>query len=61
MNWHGVCCLENDILTVTEQEKKLKYMIHNQHDMQHKYWQRGFALPSAGADFPDEEDEEDEE
>ncbi|MBR5674017.1 MAG: ATP-dependent Clp protease ATP-binding subunit [Muribaculaceae bacterium] len=34
-------------------------MIHNQHDMQHKYWQRGFALPSAGADFPDEEDEED--
>ena len=35
-------------------------MIHNQHDMQHKYWQRGFALPSAGADFPDEEDEEDE-
>ena len=35
-------------------------MIHNQHDMQHEYWQRGFALPSAGADFPDEEDEEDE-
>jgi ATP-dependent Clp protease ATP-binding subunit ClpC len=35
-------------------------MIHNQHDMQYEYWQRGFALPSAGADFPDEEDEEDE-
>ena len=35
-------------------------MIHNQHDMQHEYWQRGFALPCAGADFPDEEDEEDE-
>ena len=36
-------------------------MIHNQHDMQQQYWQRGFALPSAGADFPDEEDDEDDE
>ena len=34
-------------------------MIHNQHDMQHEYWQRDFVLPKAGADFPDEEDEED--
>ena len=34
-------------------------MIHNQHDMQHEYWRQDFALPKAGADFPDEEDEED--
>ena len=34
-------------------------MIHNQHDMQQQYWRQDFALPKAGADFPDEEDEED--
>ncbi len=34
-------------------------MIHNQHDMQQQYWRQEFALPTAGADFPDEEDEED--
>ncbi len=35
-------------------------MIHNQHEMQEKYWKQDMAVPRAGADFPDEEDEEDE-
>ncbi|MBQ9575631.1 MAG: ATP-dependent Clp protease ATP-binding subunit [Muribaculaceae bacterium] len=35
-------------------------MIHNQHEMQEKYWKQDIAVPRAGADFPDEEDEEDE-
>ncbi len=34
-------------------------MIHNQHDMQQKYWRHDIAVPKAGADFPDEEDDED--
>ena len=34
-------------------------MIHNQHDHQQQYWRQDFALPKAGADFPDEEDDED--
>ncbi len=33
-------------------------MIHNQHDMQQKYWRHDIAVPKAGADFPDEEDDE---
>ena len=36
-------------------------MIHNQHNMQEKYWRQEFSAPRAGADFPDEEDEEDDE
>jgi len=36
-------------------------MIHNQHDMQEQYWRQDYTLPQAGADFPDEEDEEDDE
>ena len=35
-------------------------MIHNQHDMQQEHWRQGFGLPVAGADFPDEDDEDDE-
>lgn len=34
-------------------------MIHDQHDMQQEYWRQDFALPKAGADFPDEEEDED--
>ena len=34
-------------------------MIHDQHEMQQEYWRQDFALPKAGADFPDEEDEDD--
>jgi ATP-dependent Clp protease ATP-binding subunit ClpC len=34
-------------------------MINNQHDMQEKYWQQDFSVPQAGADFPDEDDEDD--
>ena len=34
-------------------------MIQNQHDMQEKYWNQDITLPRAGADFPDEEDEND--
>ena len=34
-------------------------MIHNQHNMQQEYWRQEVALPTAGADFPDEDDEED--
>ena len=34
-------------------------MIHNQHDIQQKYWRHDIAVPKAGADFPDEEDDED--
>lgn len=33
-------------------------MIHNQHEMQQKYWRHDIAVPKAGADFPDEEDDE---
>ena len=33
-------------------------MIHNQHDIQQKYWRHDIAVPKAGADFPDEEDDE---
>ena len=36
-------------------------MIHNQHDNQQEYWRQDFALPTAGADFPDEDDEENDE
>ena len=36
-------------------------MIHDQHDMQQEYWRQDFALPKAGADFPDEEEDEDDE
>ena len=34
-------------------------MINNQHDMQEKYWKQDFSVPQAGADFPDEDDEDD--
>ena len=34
-------------------------MIHDQHDMQQEYWRQDFAQPKAGADFPDEEEDED--
>ena len=34
-------------------------MIHNQHQMQEKYWKQDISVPRAGADFPDEEDDED--
>ncbi len=34
-------------------------MIHNQHLMQEKYWKHGISTPVAGADFPDEDDDED--
>ena len=34
-------------------------MIHNQHDMQEQYWRQDITVPRAGADFPDEEDDED--
>ena len=34
-------------------------MIHNQHNMQQEYWRQDITLPKAGADFPDEEDEDD--
>ncbi len=36
-------------------------MIHDQHDMKQEYWRQDFALPKAGADFPDEEEDEDDE
>ena len=36
-------------------------MIHNQHDNQQQYWRRDFALPIAGADFPDEDEDESDE
>ena len=36
-------------------------MIHNQHEMQEKYWKQDITVPRGGADFPDEEDDEDEE
>ena len=35
-------------------------MIHNQHTLQQSHWREDITLPKAGADFPDEEDEEDE-
>ena len=35
-------------------------MIHNQHTLQQSHWRKDITLPKAGADFPDEEDEEDE-
>ena len=34
-------------------------MIHNQHDMQEQYWRQDITVPRAGAYFPDEEDDED--
>ncbi len=34
-------------------------MINNQHNMQQQYWRKDILSPRAGADFPDEEDEED--
>ena len=34
-------------------------MINNQHDKQQQYWRQDITLPRAGADFPDEEDEDD--
>ena len=34
-------------------------MINNQHKLQEDYWRQDITLPVAGADFPDEEDEED--
>ena len=34
-------------------------MINDNHKLQQQYWRQDIALPSAGADFPDEEDEED--
>ena len=36
-------------------------MIHNQHDNQQQYWRRDFGLPIAGADFPDEDEDESDE
>ena len=33
-------------------------MIHDQHQLQQNYWRQDITLPKAGADFPDEEDEE---
>ena len=35
-------------------------MIHNQHTLQQSHWRKDITLPKASADFPDEEDEEDE-
>ncbi|MBQ6078836.1 MAG: ATP-dependent Clp protease ATP-binding subunit [Muribaculaceae bacterium] len=35
-------------------------MIHNQHDMQQQHWRQDYSLPKAGADFPEEDDEDDE-
>ena len=34
-------------------------MTENQHKLQEEYWRQDITLPIAGADFPDEEDEED--
>ncbi len=34
-------------------------MIHDQHELQQSYWRQDITLPVAGADFPDEEDEDD--
>ncbi|MBQ9556866.1 MAG: ATP-dependent Clp protease ATP-binding subunit [Muribaculaceae bacterium] len=34
-------------------------MIQDQHNMQQQYWRQDIAVPRAGADFPDEEDDED--
>ena len=34
-------------------------MINDQHSKQQLYWRQDIAVPKAGADFPDEEDEED--
>ena len=31
----------------------------NQHDKQQRYWRQDIPVPKAGADFPDEEDEDD--
>ncbi len=36
-------------------------MIHNQHDNQQQYWRRDFGLPIAGADFPDEDEDDSDE
>jgi len=36
-------------------------MINNQHDYQQQYWRQDTCTPRAGADFPDEEDDEDDE
>ena len=35
-------------------------MTDNQHRLQQQRWREEITLPVAGADFPDEEDEEDE-
>jgi len=35
-------------------------MIQHQHHMQQEHWRRDISLPIAGADFPDEDDEDDE-
>ena len=35
-------------------------MIHDQHHLQQNHWRQDIILPRAGADFPDEEDEDDE-
>ena len=35
-------------------------MINNQHDMQQQHWRQDYSLPKAGADFPEEDDEDDE-
>ena len=36
-------------------------MIHNQHDNQQQYWRQDFGLPIAGADFPDEDEDDSDE
>ena len=36
-------------------------MIDNQHDKREQYWRRDIPLPTAGADFPDEDDEDSDE
>ena len=36
-------------------------MLQNQQEKQQQYWNQDVVLPKAGADFPDEEDEDDEE
>ena len=36
-------------------------MIHNQQELQQSYWRQDITLPVAGADFPDEEDDEEDE
>ena len=57
-------CLQNNHdrhKTLFTQEIETIIMIHNQHDNQQQYWRRDFGLPIAGADFPDEDEDESDE